>query len=118
MTLSTLNLYLGTLCYGNEPTTAQPNLQKAVSCVIFNAKKEQYALHAQNGVITNKGLQTLYETFAGNSDRTIQPTKNKNGGFLFKDYQLFRMIAQQTTGGEVRQLYFEVILNTGSLKEF
>jgi lipopolysaccharide export system protein LptC len=79
--------------------------------VIFNAKTEQYAIHAQNGVITNKGLQTLYEKFVKNSDPTIQPTKNQNGGFLFKDYQQFRMIAQQTTGGEVRQLYFEVILD-------
>ena len=111
LTLSTSNLYLGTLCYGNEPSTTEPNVEKAVSCVIFNAKIKRYALHAQNEAITNEGLQTLYEKFAGNSDPTIQQTKNKNGGFLFKDYQQFKMIAQQTTGGEVRQLYFEVLLD-------
>ncbi|CAB4003491.1 Hypothetical predicted protein [Paramuricea clavata] len=98
----------GVLCYDSEPIAEDPNLPKAVSCVIFDAKEKQYAIYGQNEVITNEGLQELHDKFTKKSEPTIQPTKNKNGGFLFRDYEKFQMIAQLTTGGEVRQLHFEV----------
>lgn len=56
-------------------------------------------------------MQDLYEKFTAKSDMTVRPTKNENGGFHFRDYQQFQMIAQQTTGGEVHQLHTEVVLN-------
>jgi hypothetical protein len=119
-TISLINLkppLIGVLCYDNEPITADPNVRKSrtvVSCVIFDAKERQYALHAQEytTAITNGELQTLYGKFAGKSDPTIKPTNNKNGGFLYKDYKLFKMIAQLTTGREVPQLHFEVIIKS------
>ena len=40
---------------------------------------------------------------------SMQPTENK-GGFVFKNDREFQVIAQQTTGGDVRQLHFEVTL--------
>ncbi|CAB3995402.1 Hypothetical predicted protein [Paramuricea clavata] len=100
----------GVLCYDNEPSTAQPNVEKAVSCVILDAKEKQYALYAQHEAITLNEMETLYKKYEKRSDDSIKPTINQNGGFLFKDYQQFRMIAQLTTGGKVRQLHFEVIL--------
>jgi hypothetical protein len=106
-----LILHLGVLCYDNEPITADPNVKKAVSCVIFDANKKQYALYAQYTAITKEKLQALYEKFAGKSYPIIQPRKNKNGGFLFQDHEQFQMIAQLTRGG-FRQLHFEVILDS------
>ena len=75
----------------------------AVSCVMFKAGK--YIIYGQN---QNKGItsQEMEDLF---TKTVIQPTENK-GGFVFKNDREFQVIAQQTTGGDVRQLHFEVTL--------
>ena len=87
---------LGVLCYDNEPIVEDPNVPKVASCVIFDVKEKHYAVYGQYEAITNEALQALYDKFWKKSEPTIQPTKNKNGGFLFKDYEQFNSLCPLT----------------------
>ena len=67
---------LGVLCYDNEPIVEDPNVPKAASCVIFDAKEKHYAVYGHYEAITNEALQALYDKFS-KKIRTHHPTYKK-----------------------------------------